>query len=429
MGSTLGDINRFGAKLQRELERIDQHHDRDVPHVRTFVQRADGQVKESSLMLYLQNLRVVACCTTGALVETDRDVWDRLQFGWRRGAFDVADGTVRNYQTALRRFLGTIDREYPWLDDVTLVQPGDTTVSPADMLRADDIRALCDAAMNHRDIALIEFLADTGARIGLTMSLRVGDVNLDAECPTYVPNAQARGLKGAPIRDYPLIDSRATLRTYRDRVHPRPERDDVAFFHAIPGHGRDALEGDGSVATETVRGQLSAIADRAGVDKPTNPHNFRHSAISRMRREGFDRAEVEKRVCWTVDSDMWQVYEHIAAEEANRAMFERAGVVEPDTADDAERRRCGTCLEVVAPHHPRCPRCGIPVDESLAELTTQAEAQGTAEMAVTEDRLERLVQRAVLDMLRGDDFHLDPSGADAAVLEAAGVDVGGAGAD
>lgn len=400
----LNDFQRFSEALQRELDKLDAHHEADRPYVEQFVHRHDGKVADGTLALYLRNLRKTAERIDHPIIEFDAAELDAHSYWLRREAGPSNDGftqsTVRNVQFAVRLFLKSVEVDADWADDYEILPAEDTSVSSDELLTSEDIGRLVDGANNLRDMALIEFLADTGARLSLAGSLRVGDLDLEGDRATYRPNDDAQGLKGAPITDYPLIDSPATLRTYLRSTHPRPDREDVAFFHRIPGHGYVPGDDDGTIAPNTIRKQLRTAADNAGVDKPVNPHNFRHSAVTRMAREGYSRSQIEHRVHWTIDTDMWETYEHIAAEEHNDDIFAHAGI-EGDDSDplSPEREQCGTCFEHVAPHHEFCPRCGTPVSADAQADIEAAKDDGYRLLEQMDDREKRRVVSAVVQEL------------------------------
>jgi integrase len=400
---TLEDFQHFERRLQKELDRLDEFTDTDRPRVKRFVEKKDGDVTDGTLATYLRNLRMAARAHDQPLVELDEATMDALTYELRHGNYGhggdgYSNDSIRNIEFAVRAFLKVIDG-HAWAADYELTSPADSKVRPEDMLRGEDINALTSAAHNLRDVALIEFLADTGVRLSLVGSLRVGDVDLEGPKATYTPNPNARGLKGAAIRDYPIIDAKGVLRSYVRQTHPRPDRDDVALFHCIPGHG-NPIDGDGALTPTAIRNQLRRAADNAGLDKPVNPHNFRHSAITRMRREGYDRGEIESRVHWTVDSDMWATYEHIASAEHNQAIWERAGVVEDDDGPEPERRPCGTCMEPVAPHHDYCQACGAAVSKRARDLEDEGKDDLDSDLVVVEmpDGRKRVVEtRQIVD--------------------------------
>lgn len=392
MGDLL-DFQRFSDELENELSKLDRHYDADIPHVKRFVQKLDGDVTDGTLAEYLKNLRKTSerldhPITSLSEADMDAHVYDiRHSPEYGHGAEDgLSNGTVRNIEFAVRRFLKVVDVDgVEWAEDYELSDPVDNKVQPEDILVDEDIAALRDGANNLRDVAIIEFLADSGARLSLVGSLRVRDLDLDKDRPTYTPNPNAAGLKGAAIREYPIIDSKSTLRTYLRTTHPRPDDPDVAFFHTIPGHGNDWEDGDGALTPTTIRRQLRRAADNGGVDKPVNPHNFRHSAITRMRREGYDRAEVEHRVHWTVDTDMWEVYEHISGEQHNEAIWQAAGMADEEEGPDASRSRCPNCTELIAPHHDYCPQCGDEVSKAARDLKQSATSSLADGMVAVDD--------------------------------------------
>jgi len=402
----LEDFQDYAADLQRELNNLDAYADCDRQSVKRWVQKLDGSVSDGTIGVYLRNLRMTAQRLdqpVTALSEADMDehVYEL------RHSYELSDGTIRNVEFAVRKFLNFVNVDgLDWVDAYELTPPPESRVRPEDMLTSDDIAALCEHANNLRDIALIELFADTGARLSLAATLRVKDVDLKGERPTYRPNPNAVQLKGAAIQDYPIIDARGAMRTWLRHIHPRRDDPAVAFFHKLPGHGNE-INGDGSLSPTNIRNQIRKAADKAGIDKPVNPHNFRHSAITRMRREGYDRAEVEYRVHWEVDSDMWETYEHIAGEQHANAIFDQAGV--GDGGDDGpERTRdsCPTCHETVAPHHQWCPRCGMAVSKEARD-EQQRIIQALARGQVAVGDVDRRSLRA--DGIEHAGSHDDPS--------------------
>jgi hypothetical protein len=47
----------FGDQLDNELSKLDRHAETDLPHVKRFIQKLDGDVTEGTLSEYLKNLR------------------------------------------------------------------------------------------------------------------------------------------------------------------------------------------------------------------------------------------------------------------------------------------------------------------------------------------------------------------------------------
>jgi integrase len=368
---------------KRRLEESTQAFEVDKPEISRFVAAKRGSVAVSSLAVYCRRLRLASARANNPLVEMD-DLDDFYAITSALRDHGLGDSTISSYENVLILFAKRrLDAE--WTDDVNRTDPDDSGPDADDILEPADIQSLTSAARRQRDVAFIEFLADTGARLSLALSLRVGDVSFNDDRGTYTPNPDATGLKGAPIREYPLIDSVAPLRGYLRGSHPRPDDEDVALFHKIKPARRTADErwGDaGGVDPNAMRQQLYRIADRADVETTPNPHAFRHAAITRMVREGYSRSQIEHRVAWELDTDMWDRYEHVTEEQHNSDIFAEAGVATDDDGPDRVRRPCGNCGDPLAPHHDFCASCGAP---ATAEAEAQVEdAKGT----VLEDLVE-----------------------------------------
>ena len=401
------DVHGFRGRLKRQREILattDEITDADRAAITRFLRRKDGTVAISSLFGYVNRLRLTAERFDTPLVEFDRDDLEEVIFEYRHntdygsGDTPMSDNTIAGYEDALVMFFrDTLG--HAWADDIERTPPDRSSVNPDDLLRQEEITALTSAATYQRDVALIEFFADTGARVAMTCSLRVRDVDLAGERPTYTPNDNALGLKGADITNYPIIDSAAALRLYLRNTHPRPDDPDAALFHKLGQFDGE----DGSINPTYLARRLQEIADTAGVDTPANPHNFRHSAVTRMAREGFTRSQIEHRVHWDVDTDMWEIYEHIAAHEHNDDIFSAVGFGETDDSGPSkERHPCGNCGETLAPHHQFCPRCAAPATPETRAKFTDALSKLSSGQAEVDDPDRRELRAAIMQGLLSD---------------------------
>ncbi len=162
--------------------------------------------------------------------------------------------------------------------------------------------------------------------------------------------------------------------------------------------GGGAILGTG--AFSSVQAQRSIALETADIDKPVNPHNFRHAAISRMYREGDTKQEIQHRVAWTLDTDMRDQYVYLSAEDMNEQIYAKAGVVEEDEAVSTERKPCGNCTEVVPPSARYCPTCGEPADPEARELQFEAESAVVDDIATKDDETDRELLRKVHDLVK-----------------------------
>jgi integrase/ribosomal protein L32 len=404
---TTEDPQNFRGRLARQRELLTESEavaDADRDAIRRFLRRKDGTVAVSTLKTYLRRIRKAAEYSDVPLVALDEDAYRDLVFELRhdeslgRGG-TMSDATLKSYEDCLCQFLeAECDRE--WAADVERTTVERQPVDPETMLGPEDIEALISAARYQRDVALIEFLADTAARISLVCSLRISDVDLEGERATYTPNPDALGLKGAPIKPYPIIDSKASLRSYLRTAHPAPDEPEAPLFHKLRRYQADGE--DPALAPAGLQNHFRRLGDRAGLDKPVHPHNFRHSAITRMVREGYTRAQIQHRVHWTLDTDMWDRYVHLEAEELNNDIFAAAGVVDDVEAASPQRNRCGNCGEQLAAHHRHCPACGVATSHPRRNLLRAVDDALVEQLASTDDHRQREELFAIREALNDD---------------------------
>lgn len=403
----LNDFQGFSQTFRNEREslkelteagRIDQTDHDEID--RFLKDKTDIEV--STLAEYLKRIRLTAKRAGTPLTQMTHEDLQDLFFQFTHGDHpDIKDAglganTMRNYRKALRIFFTYLDRD--WADDITVGAPVKTRISEDDILKPADIESLLKASTRPRDTALVEFMADTAARLSMVGSLRLADLNLDGDRTYYTPNPNASGLKGAPQHAYPVIDSKASLRNYIRHSHPQPDNPEAAVFHKVQGYTPG--EDDGAITPQHLSRILKELAEDAGIDKPVNPHSFRHAAISRMYREGYTKQQIQHRVAWTLDTSMWERYVHLTAEDMNEQIYAEAGVVEETDATSTIRERCGNCREVVPPYQQYCGNCGEPATAEARDLQFEAESDVVDDLAQADDVVDRQLLKKVHKLIK-----------------------------
>lgn len=218
--NTRGRLGNEWAKLLGDTDQdtdpapID---DRDRRAIETFVQhrRDIEDMSRNTLINDLGNLRRAAERADTPLVDMDirdaRGFISELVRPKEHGGYglDPDGGGIYNYKRALRVFFTWLDNEpgygdYPFGEGLELPSMNTETIDDEEVLTEHEIEDLKDAANSARDRALVDFLADVGARISLVTSLRVGDIkDIESDNPGFVPNDNAINLKGVEIRRYP----------------------------------------------------------------------------------------------------------------------------------------------------------------------------------------------------------------------------------
>jgi 5'-3' exonuclease len=129
---------------------------------------------------------------------------------------------------------------------------------------------------------------------------------------------------------------------------------------------------------------LEATMNRAGIDKPSNPHHYRHSRASYLATE-MTEAQLCEWFGWVQGSDVPAKYVHLSGRDIDNAYDQMHGLYEPD--DDEQEPdivECPRCEELNEPDAAFCMRCGQALDIDAAEEVETAE-EATTEYADDED--------------------------------------------
>lgn len=181
-------------------------------------------------------------------------------------------------------------------------------LDPSTILTVDDVNRILAAAANKRDAALAAMLYDSGARIHEVLALQLQHVQrLESKenggrvfYKVFFAKVKVQGQERQVLlaESAPYID--AWLKAY-----PLPRRKEGPLFPSAE-HGSLGRP----LSTDGARTIVKALAAKAGVDKPANPHAWRHartSALLMVMHEG----PLKRRHGWVPSSRMLEVYSHL----------------------------------------------------------------------------------------------------------------------
>lgn len=391
------------AAIVEFLEAIDPEN-----YSQTFV-NADGKQETKSagtLHSYAHNLKRVAEITDTPLTEFSdtgavNELFDAVKTGDHPHPSVKSDGysagTLKGWQSALSKFYQYHDALPVEPSEIVIAKQERTHVDERDMYTVEEVNALRDACDHPRDRCLLELLLNTGQRIRAIQTLRVKDV--DPEEGVYWLNTDSDGLKGADKNGgkRPLLGAKQAVFDWLE-YHPKPEPE-AALITKQPSHNRGTA-GE-SIGQSTIRRTLKKIAERAEVEKPPNPHNFRHYFVTVAKREyGMDDATIKYLIGHSPDSTVMETtYQHLTDEDYRKDAEVAFGIREEEAESPLTPDICPTCGNHLAPDAKACGRCGAvftPDAKSVQDeiKSSVREAKDDAESLEEHkdlDRLERLV--------------------------------------
>lgn len=334
---------------------------------------------------------------------------DLMERGYYNGdvpeCSSMAKSTIRTYQFSLRVFyryhsdLG-IDPESIGVFSET----SDSAVDPDDMLTKGEIEAMKDAADDPRDYMVIMLAIYTGMRDNALRTLRVKDVkniNSDDETGKYRFNPNVDyGLKGADERNgwRPLLLADGAVRQWLNNYHPGRTRDDFEDCYIVTAKPRYGyVDPTDTVSNSTIRRTLKKTAEKAGVDKPVNPHAMRHNFVTICKRDyGLDNDTIKWLIGHAKDSRVMETtYSHLSDRDFADNAEEAFGLKEESERSTLTPKRC-TCGASVEPNAKACSNCGMMFTPDAQELKDDAESL----IIEVENETEGEIVQAVLEDVR-----------------------------
>lgn len=283
----------------------------------------------------------------------------------------VSAATASAYKQAIKRFwkwkADLPGDEHPEETDWINTKGGvsnDNGKLPKDLLTREDIGDLKDACRNDRDRAFIAMLYETGARIGELIDLTIGDIEDHKHGRKVVING-----KTGPRR-LPLLEATPALNDWMNK-HPTGDKSDPLW---------SKLRSPEKLSYHYIRQKLLVRAkERAGIEKPVNPHHFRHSRATHMAND-FKEAQLCEWFGWVQGSDVPAKYVHLSGRDIDRAYGALHGIeTEEDEDNGPTIKECWRCEEINEIDDHFCSRCGATLDEVADSIAEQVESDVKAD--------------------------------------------------
>lgn len=182
------------------------------------------------------------------------------------------------------------------------------------VLAVAEVQAILDACDRLRDRFLFALLHETGLRIGEALGLRHGDLAAAEREVSVVPRDNDNGVRTKSRQPRSIPVSAELLRLYADYLHAEyGDLDSDYVFVNIWGrpHGHP-------LAYLAVYDLVRRLRRRTGID--FDPHWCRHTAATRMLRDGVPIEVVSKLLGHSSVTTTSSVYGHLTVEDARQAL-------------------------------------------------------------------------------------------------------------
>lgn len=197
-------------------------------------------------------------------------------------------------------------------------------INPQDILLPEDVKRLINVATLERDRCIVATLFESGMRRGELLALTNNMVLMEEskqEVTFNIPEVEGCKTGGRTV---------VCLEIY-GYVQDWMKCNKSEMFMPISENGLKRI--------------LISLFDKSGLNKPYNPHWFRHSAITHAVNIGMQHSAISMRFWGSVNSDMLEVYIHLSEQMQANAYRNAKGMNGNET-------------KVINPLSCRCVNCG-----------------------------------------------------------------------
>lgn len=388
--------------------------DEDAEKLLEFSKQLDLLNSEYSDYRHEKLLRhcVIMAEEIGGLAEAleDRDVAEEIVrwINTERGTNEYAEETNHDYRVALRIFgkrtlkRAEVPESLEWIPTGTS-NSHDPTPRRADMLEWEEAERMAkQGTKNSRDAALVTVSYELGPRGEEMHTCKIGQVQ-DADNGIQIVLDGKQGEHSVTI-----INSVPYLQKWLSD-HPAPDDDDAYLWCNLD----DAYD---NASYQTFLERFKKAGNRADIDKPVTPTNFRKSNTYWLANQGASESLINDRQGRTKTSDHARRYlAEFGPENENNQYADLQGLdVETEKTKDRTPRTCPRCGKQTPRNEPFCVWCHQAMEpEAVKELEEQEEEQRRELLRIAKENPE------LLDSLEEMEPLIEAFGGDSKVIDTA----------
>ncbi len=351
-------IYAYEKRIRRLLKRVressipEQNKELIIDFYKECIVRGYSRAR---IIKYIGTLERIAKLLGKPFFSTDKN--DIVELIAKIEEKDYSAWTKRDYKVILRVFYKWLRKTEDYPEEVRWLKTTTRNISklPEELLTADEIMKMVDAAEHIRDKAFILTLYESGCRIGELLTLKLKNVQIDKFGAVLIVN----GKTGR--RRVRVIVSTPKLQQWIEN-HPLKKDPNSPLWVTIGTNSRNRVWTYG-----TAKEVIKKIARKAGIRKRVYPHLFRHSRATHLANY-LTEAQMKQYFGWVQGSDMASIYVHLSGRDVDKTLLKLNGIeVEEDKKEGLFKALiCPRCKFRNSPDAKFCSKCGLCLDTKTA---------------------------------------------------------------
>lgn len=261
----------------------------------------------------------------------------------------------------------TYPPEVSWIK--TPRNDGRRHINPEDLINDEDIEKMIKVADNPRDKCFAILLSESGCRVGEVLTLKVKSINFDERGAYFLVDGKTG------TRRVRVINSTPYLHDYLNH-HPDKDNPNAPLWVSLgttkhlskkfqKGEVKKGKEYNDywsyNLTYPAARKLLVTLGRKAGITKPINPHNFRHSRATALGAAGLNQSIMNEIMGWKQGSTMAGVYIHLSGKHTDEALLPAMYGVKVEKEESKKSQmfpiKCINCGELNQHNSKRCKKC------------------------------------------------------------------------
>lgn len=221
---------------------------------------------------------------------------------------------------------------------------------PQELLNIEEVKKLAENTYNLRDRAFILLLYESGGRIGEILNIKIKDIENDKYGSLIILSGKTGPRKIRVIASSPAVNNWLL-------EHSNRQDKNAFLFCGIWGKKRGE-----EIGYNTISKMLKKTAEKANINKPVNPHHFRHSRATELAKS-FTESQLCEYLGWVQGSKEAATYVHLSGRDMDSAVLKMHGLVnEEEKQNKFTTITCPRCKTINDPSAKFCSQCSLGLD-------------------------------------------------------------------